>query len=185
MAAVSSNEEKKEMKNEDLLACTPRKTMFLIKKLTSGAIMGNINSNDEMNDEMKKKEEEKIASIIPSKSQLSPKIKRLVEWNVDVLKRLLKLIIAKRIAGGQYRSSKFPGTKCAVHFEYPPITLLSDICHPSKSFSSTLLASIASCGLVKSKKVKRGFATVKINFKRKASKAGKIQYATGFAQSSP
>ena len=134
MAAVSSNEEKKEMKNEDLLACTPRKTMFLIKKLTSGAIMGNINSNDEMNDEMKKKEEEKIASIIPSKSQLSPKIKRLVEWNVDVLKRLLKLIIAKRIAGGQYRSSKFPGTKCAVHFEYPPITPSSDIhCQETKN----------------------------------------------------
>jgi hypothetical protein len=35
---------------------------------------------------------------IPSKTQASPKIFRLVDWNVDVLKRLLKLIVAKRMA---------------------------------------------------------------------------------------
>eukprot|EP00934_Nitzschia_sp_Nitz4_P008929 Nitzschia sp. Nitz4//scaffold100_size80364//3224//7079//NITZ4_005332-RA/size80364-augustus-gene-0.10-mRNA-1//-1//CDS//3329532058//8919//frame0 len=35
-------------------------------------------------------------NIIPARSESSPKIQRLVEWNVDVLKRLLKLIVAQR-----------------------------------------------------------------------------------------
>jgi hypothetical protein len=44
------------------------------------------------------KKDTSIAASIPSQMELSPKIVRLVHWNVDVLQRLLKLIIAKRSA---------------------------------------------------------------------------------------
>jgi hypothetical protein len=39
-----------------------------------------------------------MESAIPEKIELSPKMLRLVDWNTDVLQRLLKLIIAKRSA---------------------------------------------------------------------------------------
>jgi hypothetical protein len=39
-----------------------------------------------------------MKSTIPEKTELSPKMLRLVDWNVDVLQRLLKLITAKRSA---------------------------------------------------------------------------------------
>jgi Adenylate and Guanylate cyclase catalytic domain len=39
-----------------------------------------------------------IDQTIPVQTQISPKVSRLVDWNVDVLKRLLKLIVAKREA---------------------------------------------------------------------------------------
>jgi hypothetical protein len=38
----------------------------------------------------------KQLASIPSQMELSPKIVRIVQWNADVLQRLLKLIIAKR-----------------------------------------------------------------------------------------
>ena len=39
-----------------------------------------------------------MESAIPEKTELSPKMLRLVDWNAEVLQRLLKLIIAKRSA---------------------------------------------------------------------------------------
>jgi hypothetical protein len=39
-----------------------------------------------------------LESAIPEKAEMCPKMLRLVDWNVDVLQRLLKLIIAKRSA---------------------------------------------------------------------------------------
>jgi hypothetical protein len=45
-----------------------------------------------------------IVDGIPLRTTMSPKVARLVDWNVDVLKRLLKLIVAKR-AAPQARSS--------------------------------------------------------------------------------
>ena len=39
-----------------------------------------------------------VKNIIPAQMAVNPKIDRLVDWNVDVLKRLLKLIMAKRVA---------------------------------------------------------------------------------------
>jgi hypothetical protein len=42
---------------------------------------------------------------IPQQTPMSPKVARLVEWNVDVLKRLLKLIVAKRNSCPQPRFS--------------------------------------------------------------------------------
>ena len=39
-----------------------------------------------------------VESAIPEKTELSPKMLRLVDWNAEVLQRLLKLIIAKRSA---------------------------------------------------------------------------------------
>lgn len=44
-------------------------------------------------------------SSIPEQTAMSPKIQRLVDWNVDVLKRLLKLIVAKRVAAEQHGRS--------------------------------------------------------------------------------
>ena len=37
-------------------------------------------------------------TTIPSNTQMSTKVNRLIDWNVDVLKRLLRLIVAKRAA---------------------------------------------------------------------------------------
>jgi hypothetical protein len=48
-------------------------------------------------------------AIIPSRTQVSPKISRLVDWNVDVLKRLLKVIVAKRAAQQQGKATAVDG----------------------------------------------------------------------------
>lgn len=57
--------------------------------------------NEEVAEENELLKSSKIASIIPPKSHSSQKIQRLVDWNVDVLKRLLKLTVAKRNAQEQ------------------------------------------------------------------------------------
>lgn len=50
---------------------------------------------------------------VPIQTEFTPKVSRLVDWNVDVLKRLLVLIVAKRAAQQTRNSSSAEGVKKA------------------------------------------------------------------------
>ena len=60
----------------------------------------------EKNGEIEKAAADAAKSGIPDPTIMNMKIQRLVDWNVDVLKRLLKLIVAKRIAADDKQRSR-------------------------------------------------------------------------------